>query len=199
MSHARIEEVSDSDSDPSEGHISDLNDEEFDERDILRRKGTAIQPIHDPERILPPKLSSVTSKHAPAIPAASQLPPRPIPAPATQARTPHSQRVVPDYGGTQFQNLEDNSKYKDFQCVYPIYFDASRSRGQGRMVGLENAVANPLAMDIINACNRLRLETCFEATKFHPKDWSNPGRIRVKVKGSNNPNIKNSKSDGQEK
>lgn len=187
MSHARIEEVSDSDSDPSEGDISDLEEEEeFDERDIIRQKGTVIAPIHDPERILPPKLSSATAKHAPAIPA-----PAPAQVAPRSAPVPQRQRVVPDFGG-QYQSAEDSSKYKDFQCVYPIYFDASRSRGEGRMVGKENAVHNPMAMDIVTACNRLRLETCFEPTKFHPKDWSNPGRVRVKVKGSNNPNIKNS-------
>lgn len=185
MSHARIEEVSDSDSDPSEGDISDLDD--FDEREILK----ARQPTFDPDRILPPQLSASTKTHAPAIPQAANIPqrshlinPSQIP---NQARGP-----VPEADGTTFQNTVDDSKYKDFQCIYPIYFDASKSRAQGRRVGKENAVENPLAREIVTACGRLRLETLFEPAKFHPKDWSNPGRVKVKVKGANNPLVNNS-------
>jgi signal recognition particle subunit SRP19 len=191
MSHARIEEVSDSDSDPSEGNISDLDD--FDEREILK----ARQPTFDPDRILPPQLSGATKAHAPAIPQASAQPPRsrfinPSQIPS-QARGP-----VPEADGTAFQNTTDDSRYKDFQCIYPIYFDAGRSRAEGRRVGKENAVANPLAREIVTACGRLRLETLFEPAKFHPKDWSNPGRVKVKVKGANNPLVNNSTSSPQE-
>lgn len=194
MSHARIEEVSDSDSDPSEGDIDDLDD--FDEREILKARGASLTPVHDPDRILPPQLSSRTVQHAPAIPQAQQGAPQGssggmkafnagnIP---NQARGPQV-----DADGTQFQNTMDESKYKDFQCIYPVYFDKSKSRAEGRRVGKENAVENPMAREIVTACGRLRLETLFEPAKFHPKDWSNPGRIKVKVKGSNNPLVQSS-------
>jgi hypothetical protein len=43
MSHARIEEVSDSDSDPAEGDISDLDD--FDEREILKARPSQVQAL----------------------------------------------------------------------------------------------------------------------------------------------------------
>lgn len=61
-------------------------------------------------------------------------------------------------------------------------------------MGKEHAVENPMARDIVSACGQLRLETLFEPAKFHPKDWSNPGRIKVKVKGANKPLVNSSKS-----
>ncbi|KUJ21559.1 signal recognition particle, SRP19 subunit [Mollisia scopiformis] len=155
MSHARIEEVSDSD--PSEGDISDAMSD-FDEREILKARPSAVPA---------PK------------PAASLINPSSIP--TSSRRT----------DGTQFQSAEDDSKYKDFQCIYPVYFDKNRSRKEGRMVGKELAVENPMAREIVNACGRLRLETLFEPAKCHPKDWANPGRVKVKLRGGNNSSIKN--------
>lgn len=61
------------------------------------------------------------------------------------------------------------------------------------MVGKELAVENPHAREIANACSRLGLETVFEPSKSHPKDWANPGRVKIKLKGGQNKNIKNSK------
>jgi len=49
-------------------------------------------------------------------------------------------------------------------------------------VGREEAVANPLAREIVDAVQMLGLKTVFEPAKTHPKDWSNPGRVRVLVK-----------------
>lgn len=61
-------------------------------------------------------------------------------------------------------------------------------------MGIELAVENPLAREIVAACGKLRLETLFEPSKFHPKDWANPGRVKIKLKGGQNPTIKNSMS-----
>lgn len=87
---------------------------------------------------------------------------------------------------------------KHFQCLYPVYFDKSRSRTEGRKVGAELAVENPLARDIVDAVQMLGLSAGFEPEKLHPKDWTNPGRVRVMLKDSNgrlvNPKIKNSMS-----
>lgn len=164
MSHARIEEVSDSDevSDPSEGDI-----EEFDEREILKQRPSQVQPP--------------TTK-----PSSSLIEPSDI----------SSTRNIPQAGvdtdGTKFQHTVDDSKYKDFQCIYPVYFDKSRSRHRGRRVGLELAVENPMAREIVAACGKWRLEILFEPAKCHPKDWANPGRVKVKLRGGNNPIVKNS-------
>lgn len=73
-------------------------------------------------------------------------------------------------------------KIKKYQCLYPLYFDANRSRAQGRRVGKGFAVRNPLAREIVDAVQLLGLDTVFEPGKTHPKDWSNPGRVRVLVK-----------------
>ena len=51
MSHARIEEVSDSD--PEEGDISDVSDD-FDEREILKQVSKGPKPSH----VAPPSLSA---------------------------------------------------------------------------------------------------------------------------------------------
>ncbi|KAI1750575.1 signal recognition particle, SRP19 subunit [Xylaria castorea] len=71
---------------------------------------------------------------------------------------------------------------KDYQMLYPVYFDAARTRAQGRRVSASLAVKNPLAREIANACAALRLSPVFEAHRTHPKDWANPGRVRVALK-----------------
>lgn len=175
MAHARIEEVSDSDldSDPSEGDIDDLGSD-FDEREILKARTPASGP--KPSQVPPPN------------PASTHINPSAIPS------TTSTRQVRTDADGTSFHTTEDDSKYKDFQCVYPVYFDKNRSRKEGRRVGRELAVENPLAREIVAACGRLRLETLFEPTKIHPKDWANPGRVKIRVKGGLNKSVKNSMS-----
>lgn len=89
----------------------------------------------------------------------------------------------------------ENDRHKRYQCLYPLYFDASRTRAQGRRVGHELAVPNPLAREIVEAVQLLGLDTVFEPGKVHPKDWSNPGRVRVLIKEGGrmrNRGVKNS-------
>jgi signal recognition particle subunit SRP19 len=76
----------------------------------------------------------------------------------------------------------DREKSKHYQCLYPIYFDKSRTRAEGRRIGKEWAVENPLAREMAEAAASIGLRTVFEAEKTHPKDWSNPGRVRVLLK-----------------
>ncbi|XXG97526.1 phosphatidylinositol synthase 1 (CDP-alcohol phosphatidyltransferase1) [Hypoxylon texense] len=150
MSHARIEEVSDSDlSDPSEGDIDD-----FDEADILR-------PINPSSK--------------PSIPAATSRTSQPPP--------PQSSRLQHPSTAPQAQQIQA-SDIKDYQMLYPVYFDAARSRAEGRRVSKSLAVSNPLAREIAAACASLRLSPVFEAHRVHPKDWANPGRVRVKLSPS---------------
>ncbi|RAL67686.1 hypothetical protein DID88_008427 [Monilinia fructigena] len=158
MSHARIEEVDDSDneygaSDPSEGDISDVASD-FSDRDIIKKRTPAPS----------------STKHAPPPNAkSSHMNPANIPFSGSQITT--------GADGTQFRSTEDSSKYKDFQC---------------RRVGIELAVKNPVAREIVAACcSRLRIETLFEPVKTHPKDWANPGRVKVNIRGGGNPAIKN--------
>jgi signal recognition particle subunit SRP19 len=159
MSHPRVEEVSDSDadmSDPSEGDIDD-----FVETDIMRRV--------DDKKQQPPAQS------------------RPPPA-ATQsgaARQPQFQQQQ-QHPQIQMKTTTDEKAYKNYQCLYPLYFDATRSRAEGRRVPASLAVANPLALDIVQACAALRLPTVLEAGKLHPKDWVNPGRVKVNLREHTN-------------
>ena len=137
--HARIEELSDSDSDPSEQDPSDFAD-------------TLIRPAN--------------------IPPPSSLRP---PQPPLQPRQPQSQTQP-------FNSTSPPPEYKHYQCLYPLYFDASKTRSEGRRVSAEQAVPNPLAREIVDAVQLLGLKTVFEPGKTHPKDWANPGRVRVLVK-----------------
>ncbi|KAJ5378459.1 Signal recognition particle SEC65 subunit [Penicillium cosmopolitanum] len=156
MSHARVEELSDSD--PEEIAPSD---DDFADNVI-------IEPIA-PRQANPPKATPAPAP-APAPPMMNQMPMNQVPEPT---------REIP----------------KHFQCLYPIYFDKTRSRTDGRKVGSELAVENPLARDIVDAVQMLGLQAGLEPEKLHPKDWANPGRVRVLLKNedgkSMNSKIKN--------
>lgn len=154
MSHPRIEEVEDSDvdmSDPSEGDIDD-----FAETDILRSRASDKKPSQPP----PPPAGAKSHLLQPTnIPTVSAGPP-----------------TAGDYS---IPTTASAKAYAGFQCLYPVYFDATRTRAEGRRVPRALAVASPLAREIVNACRDLRLQTLFEPEKTHPKDWANPGRVKV--------------------
>ncbi|KAK3371554.1 signal recognition particle, Sec65/Srp19 subunit [Lasiosphaeria ovina] len=156
-SHPRVEEVEDSDvdmSDPSEGDIDD-----FDEADILRTRQ--------------PQQQQQLSRQAPPPTAA---------APTHQHQHQHQPPIQQPHGYPEMMPTTDDSAYRAYQCLYPVYFDARRSRAEGRRVPKSLAVLNPLATEIVNACAALRLPTVLEAGRLHPKDWANPGRVKVALK-----------------
>lgn len=82
-------------------------------------------------------------------------------------------------------------------CLYPIYLDAKRPYGTGqRRIERAKSLWWPLSKDIADAANRLGLGTLHEVNKSHPRDWENPGRVRVQWKKDGklvNPAIKSSK------
>lgn len=138
----------------------------------------------DPDEVAPSDMMAEDSIiERASIPIRSNPPPAaPTPmAPPMAQQMPEPQREIP----------------KHFQCLYPIYFDKTRSRVEGRKVGSELAVENPLARDIMDAVQMLGLQAGLEPEKLHPKDWANPGRVRVHLKNEDgrlvNPKIKNSK------
>ncbi|KAJ7698641.1 signal recognition particle, SRP19 subunit [Mycena rosella] len=100
--------------------------------------------------------------------------------------------------GSQYQNtVTDITPYKNWTCIYPIYIDAKRSYGTGqRRVPRAHAVWWPLSKDIADATNALGLATLHEVQKSHPRDWENPGRVRVQWKKDGrlmNPTIRTKK------
>jgi signal recognition particle subunit SRP19 len=104
--------------------------------------------------------------------------------------------IPPPSGATRAPTVPPRHIPKHFQCLYPLYFDKTRSRAKGRRVGSELAVENPLARDILDATQTLGLRVGFEPEKLHPKDWANPGRVRVMLKDEDgnpvHPKIENS-------
>ncbi|KAL3479712.1 signal recognition particle, SRP19 subunit [Aspergillus californicus] len=126
----------------------------------------------DPEEVAP---TLVPSRANDSILSAASVPSSSMPV----RNAPEPQREIP----------------KTYNCLYPVYFDKSRSRAEGRKVGTELAVENPLARDIVDAVQMVGLQVAFEPEKLHPKDWANPGRVRVQLKNDSgrliNPKIKN--------
>ncbi|KAH9872235.1 hypothetical protein IAQ61_005070 [Plenodomus lingam] len=135
----RVEEVSDSDSEPSEMDIDDV----------------------------PQLMRAMNASHAPSTgnTRTSMMP--------SQLLQPQSPTI---------KTSSDREKSKHYQCLYPIYFDKARSRAEGRRVGHKLAVDSPLAREMADAAANLGLRTVFEPDKTHPKDWANPGRVRVLLK-----------------
>lgn len=122
----------------------------------------------------------------------SILPPNDRPQPASGGMPKSADASFKPHMITQ-QDLE---QFKNWLCVYPIYFDASRSYKEGRRVPLKYAVKNPLAHQLAEATTSLNVQSIFEVSipcsgiradfnlqpqKTHPKDWANPGRIRVSL------------------
>lgn len=165
--HARIEELSDTstDSDPPEDDLSDYTPSTI-------PPPAGVDPSQFAERYIQPPLSSRTSKtQRGALPPSSPSPS------SLQSQTPPQPRP----SQPPFQPTPP-PEFKAYQTIYPLYFDASRTRSEGRRVASSEAVTNPLAREIVDAVQYLGLKTVFEPAKTHPRDWSNPGRVRVLVK-----------------
>lgn len=161
MANPRIEEVEDA---------SDPDEMDLDGFDFAQPQGTLQSTVPDPSetQIAPDELQRILA--------------------AQQAQGGGLSNEA-----RQKLHREQVEKTKSYQCIYPIYFDASRSREQGRRVSKEDAVHNPLAREIVDALQhigttrQIPLQVAFEPTKTHPKDWANPGRIRVLVKKDGRP------------
>ena len=102
--------------------------------------------------------------------------------PSNPTLLPSSQLPNPSSSPDAPTTIRDVSAYASHQTLYPIYFSAAHTRATGRRVPRALAVSSPLARDIASACASLGLNVLFEAGKTHPKDWCNPGRVRVLVK-----------------
>lgn len=105
--------------------------------------------------------------------------------PAQPPSQPQRQSPNPSSNQSEIPTIQSSRlppAAKTYQCLYPLYFDANRTRAEGRRVGKELAVPNPLAREILDAVQALRLRelnVVFEPGKTHPRDWANPGRVKV--------------------
>ncbi|GBB95264.1 hypothetical protein RclHR1_02500013 [Rhizophagus clarus] len=75
----------------------------------------------------------------------------------------------------------DDSAYKSWVCLYPIYFDSTKSVQKGRRVIKDIASPHPLAKDIAEIVKNLGINCLYEPHKGHPSDWENPGRVRAQL------------------
>jgi signal recognition particle subunit SRP19 len=82
---------------------------------------------------------------------------------------------------------------KDKLVIWPIYFNADRSRAEGRMVSLQDAVKEPNLDLVITASLKSGFKPEIEREKKHPKTWHKDeasGRILVAKKGSKSAVLK---------
>jgi signal recognition particle subunit SRP19 len=57
--------------------------------------------------------------------------------------------------------------------------DAKRPFGNERRIAREKAIWWPVSKDIAQAASRIGMQVLHEPDKTHPRDWANPGRIKV--------------------
>jgi signal recognition particle subunit SRP19 len=70
---------------------------------------------------------------------------------------------------------------RDEIIVWPVYFDVSKSRKEGRRIPKSFAIKSPSIDDIFNACIKLGLEAIIEHDKAFPRTpWEKSGRIIIK-------------------
>ncbi|CAO1630878.1 unnamed protein product [Parajaminaea phylloscopi] len=75
-----------------------------------------------------------------------------------------------------------SAEAKKWITLYPIYFDAKRSNKVGeRRVSWKHASLYPLSSGLVKAAGKLGLRFVHEPYKTHPRDWENPGRVKVQL------------------
>jgi len=57
---------------------------------------------------------------------------------------------------------QDMEQFKRWSCIYPVYFDSSRTLQEGRRVPLHMAVRNPLAKDLADAAASMGIQSVLE-------------------------------------
>jgi len=80
---------------------------------------------------------------------------------------------------------------KDKLVVWPIYFDSTRSRSEGRMVSSHEGVREPTLDDIVTAAIKAGFRPEIEREKRHPKTWhESAGMILIPKKGPKSAALK---------
>jgi len=82
-------------------------------------------------------------------------------------------------------------RQQDKVIIWPIYFDSTKTRNEGRRVHKSLAVPSPRTSEIKDAVDRLRLSCELGADVAHPKNsWLKTGMVLVKKKESKEKLIK---------
>ncbi|KAK4702795.1 signal recognition particle subunit SRP19, partial [Phenoliferia sp. Uapishka_3] len=129
-------------------------------------------------------------------PPALKAKPKPTPTPAPKAASQsQTSRVNPTvYGAPPFtipttykgpHNLPTTEPevYKEWTTLYPLYIDSKQPNRPGaRRVSNKLALAWPRAEQMATVCGNLGFRTVYEPDRTHPKDWANPGRVKVLLK-----------------
>ncbi|KAI3623897.1 SEC65 [Malassezia furfur] len=77
---------------------------------------------------------------------------------------------------------EEDGPHKHWTSVYPMYLDAKQRYRKGcRRVAYDKAILYPNSQYISNAAKHLKLEYMHEPYRTHPRDWANPGRVKVRL------------------
>lgn len=80
----------------------------------------------------------------------------------------------------------------DKSIIWPVYFDAAKTRKKGRRVPKNLAVLNPKVEELQMAANRLRLKNEVVEGLGYPKvPWQKSGSILVEKKTSKEQIIRN--------
>lgn len=68
--------------------------------------------------------------------------------------------------------------------IWPIYFDSTKTRAEGRRVPKNLAISLPKINELKDAVEKLHLEHEVMADRAHPKNpWAKMGMLLVKKKG----------------
>lgn len=71
-------------------------------------------------------------------------------------------------------------KDKSKLVIWPVYLDATKSRGDGRILSMKDSVKSPVLREIEKAAIELNLAPVVESDKAYPKSWwVKSGRIIV--------------------
>ncbi|MEJ2251269.1 MAG: signal recognition particle subunit SRP19/SEC65 family protein [Candidatus Lokiarchaeota archaeon] len=73
---------------------------------------------------------------------------------------------------------------KPYLIFWPQYFDAKRSRNEGRRLPKKYAIEKPNIKEIAKAAIKLGYKTQIESALKYPRTWwDNPGRVLVNTQG----------------
>ena len=73
---------------------------------------------------------------------------------------------------------------KPFIIFWPHYFDAKRSRNNGRRLSKKLAIEKVTTKEVASAAKRLGYQIEIEGNYRYPKTWwEDPGRVLINTKG----------------